>query len=79
MEEESEKLRQLQSEVAFHDQLFDTIQTIVAQIMEKSLKGKGHPKPQVDKQLSVPTSPNASLNMSFEEKMDVDNRSVYIG
>ena len=34
MEEESEKLRQLQSEVAFHDQLFDTI---VAQIMEKSL------------------------------------------
>merc|ERR1719331_772007 len=47
MEEESEKLRQLQSEV--------------------------------DKQLSVPTSPNASLNMSFEEKMDVDNRSVYIG
>merc|ERR1719193_219161 len=35
MEEESEKLRQLQSEV--------------------------------DKQLSVPTSPNASLNMSFEE------------
>ena len=76
MEEESEKLRQLQSEVAFHDQLFDTI---VAQIMERSLKGKGHPKPQVDKQLSVPTSPNASLNMSFEEKMDVDNRSVYIG
>merc|ERR1719201_2230053 len=47
MEEESEKLRQLQSEV--------------------------------DKQLSVPTSPNASLNMSFEEKMDVDSRSVYIG
>ena len=43
------------------------------------LKGKLHPKPQVDKQLSVPTSPNASLNMSFEEKMDVDNRSVYIG
>merc|ERR1719278_1365735 len=34
---------------------------------------------EVDKQLSVPTSPNASLNMSFEEKMDVDNRSVYIG
>lgn len=33
----------------------------------------------MDKQLSVPTSPNASLNMSFEEKMDVDNRSVYIG
>merc|ERR1719350_2277586 len=47
MEEESEKLRQLQSEV--------------------------------DKQLSVPTSPNASLNMSLEEKMDVDSRSVYIG
>merc|ERR1719472_715390 len=47
MEEESEKLRQLQSEV--------------------------------DKQLSVPTSPNASLNMSFEEKMMVDERSVYIG
>ena len=87
MEEESEKLRQLQSEVAFHDQLFDDFVHMlvillfdkVAQIMEKSLKGKGHPKPQVDKQLSVPTSPNASLNMSFEEKMDVDNRSVYIG
>lgn len=47
MEEESEKLRQMQSEV--------------------------------DKQLAVPTSPNASLNVSFEEKMDVDSRSVYIG
>jgi len=47
MEEESEKLKQLQSEV--------------------------------DKQLAVPTSPNASLNLSFEEKMDVDSRSVYIG
>merc|ERR1719367_296138 len=47
MEEESEKLRELQSEV--------------------------------DKQLSTPTSPSASLNMSFEEKMDVDSRSVYIG
>jgi len=47
MEEESEKLRQLQSEV--------------------------------DKQLSVPTSPVNSLNLSFEEKMDVDSRSVYIG
>ena len=33
----------------------------------------------MDKELRVPTSPNASLNMSFEEKMDVDNRSVYIG
>merc|ERR1719187_1792491 len=47
MEEESEKLRQLQSEV--------------------------------DKQLSVPTSPNANLNMSFEEKMEVDARSIYVG
>jgi len=47
MEEEGEKLRQLQSEV--------------------------------DKQLAVPTSPNQSLNLSFEEKMDVDNRSVFIG
>merc|ERR1719249_251196 len=47
MEEESEKLRQLQSEV--------------------------------DKQLSVPTSPNASLNMSFEEKVEVDARSCYVG
>merc|ERR1712179_791631 len=47
MEEESEKLRELQSEV--------------------------------DKQLAVPTSPSAALNLSFEEKMDVDSRSVYIG
>ena len=47
MEEESEKLRELQSEV--------------------------------DKQLSTPTSPSAALNLSFEEKMDVDSRSVYIG
>ena len=47
MEEESEKLRELQSEV--------------------------------DKQLSVPTSPSVALNLSFEEKMDVDSRSVYIG
>jgi len=36
---------------------------------------------QVDKQLSMPTSPtsNINLNMSFEEKMEVDARSVYIG
>ena len=47
MEEESEKLRELQSEV--------------------------------DKQLAVPTNPSAALNLSFEEKMDVDSRSVYIG
>jgi len=49
MEEEAEKLKQLQTEV--------------------------------DKQLSVPTSPAAAanLNLSFEEKMEVDARSVYIG
>jgi len=47
MEEESEKLRELQSEV--------------------------------DKQLAVPISPSTALNLSFEEKMDVDSRSVYIG
>jgi len=48
MEEEAEKLKQMQNEV--------------------------------DKQLSIPTSPTASnLNLSFEEKMEVDNRSVYIG
>merc|ERR1719245_2138246 len=50
MEEEAEKLKQLQSEV--------------------------------DKQLSMPTSPTSTgfnPNLSFEEKMDVDSRSVYIG
>lgn len=48
MEEEAEKLKQLQNEV--------------------------------DKQLSMPTSPSAaSLNLSYEEKMEVDARSVYIG
>jgi len=48
MEEEAEKLKQMQNEV--------------------------------DKQLSIPTSPTAAnLNLSFEEKMEVDNRSVYIG
>merc|ERR1712228_814642 len=48
MEEEAEKLKQLQSEV--------------------------------DKQLAVPTSPiGSNLNMSFEEKVEVDARSVYIG
>merc|ERR1719186_1878841 len=45
MEEESEKLRQLQSEV--------------------------------DKQMAT-TSPS-SLNMSLDEKVDVDSRSVYVG
>jgi len=34
---------------------------------------------EVDKQLSTPTSPTTNLNMSFEEKMEIDNRSVYIG
>ena len=29
---------------------------------------------EVDRQLSVPTSPTGSLNLSFEEKMEVDNR-----
>ena len=49
MEEDSEKLRELQSEV--------------------------------NKQLAVPTNTSASagLNLSFEEKMDSDSRSVYIG
>jgi len=47
MEEEAEKLRQMQVEV--------------------------------DKQLAVPLSPTGNLNLSFEEKMEVDNKSVYIG
>jgi polyadenylate-binding protein 2 len=34
---------------------------------------------QVDKQLAMPTSPTGNLNLSFEEKMEVDARSVYIG
>ena len=46
MEEESEKLRQLQTEV--------------------------------DKQLATPASPS-SHNISLEEKMDIDCRSVYVG
>jgi len=47
MEEESEKLKELQKEV--------------------------------DLQLSLPSGGGAQLNMSLEEKMDVDSRSVYIG
>ena len=48
MEDEAEKLKQLQTEV--------------------------------DKQLNVPTSPTAAVtNLSFEEKMEVDARSVYCG
>ena len=47
MDEETEKLRKLQSEVV--------------------------------KQLGFPPVPNQSLNLSFEEKMDVDSRSVFIG
>ena len=34
---------------------------------------------EVDKQLSIPTSPSAMPNLSFEEKMEVDSKSVYIG
>merc|ERR1719233_941384 len=33
----------------------------------------------VEKQLSVPTSPTAATNLTFEEKMEVDARSVYVG
>ena len=33
----------------------------------------------VDKQLSIPTSPSTMPNLSFEEKMEVDAKSVYIG
>lgn len=50
MEDEAEKLKQLQTEV--------------------------------DKQLNVPTSPNAASAgpiLSFEEKMEIDARSVYVG
>merc|ERR1719435_744157 len=47
MEDEAEKLKQMQSEV--------------------------------DKQLAVPTSPSAATNLTFEEKMEVDARSVYVG
>jgi len=50
MEDEAEKLKQLQTEV--------------------------------DKQLNVPTSPNAAATgpvLSFEEKMEIDARSVYVG
>jgi len=49
MEEEAEKLKQLQTEV--------------------------------DKQMNMGSPPglNSSLNMSFEEKMEVDNRSIYVG
>lgn len=47
MEEEADKLKQLQSEV--------------------------------DKQLAIPTSPASNISLSFEEKMMVDERSVYIG
>ncbi|XP_026463017.1 polyadenylate-binding protein 2 [Ctenocephalides felis] len=49
MEEEAEKLKQLQSEV--------------------------------DKQMSLgsPTGVTSPLNMSIEEKMEVDNRSIYVG
>lgn len=35
---------------------------------------------EVDKQLSMPTSPTGgNMNLSFDEKMEVDARSVYIG
>lgn len=49
MEEEAEKLKQLQSEV--------------------------------DKQMNMGSPPGLTspLNMSFEEKMEVDNRSIYVG
>merc|ERR1719419_1211091 len=33
----------------------------------------------VEKQLSVPTSPTAATNLTFEEKMEVDARSCYVG
>ena len=47
MEEEAEKLRQMQVEV--------------------------------DKHVAIPLSPTGNLNLSFEEKIEVDNKSVYIG
>ncbi|KYN09956.1 Polyadenylate-binding protein 2 [Trachymyrmex cornetzi] len=47
MEEEAEKLKQLQSEV--------------------------------DKQMNMGSPPASPLNMSLEDKMEVDNRSIYVG
>ena len=34
---------------------------------------------EVDKHVAIPLSPTGNLNLSFEEKIEVDNKSVYIG
>ncbi len=34
---------------------------------------------EVDKQMTSPTGSSASLNMSYEEKVEVDGRSVFVG
>ena len=33
---------------------------------------------EVDKHVAIPLSPTGNLNLSFEEKIEVDNKSVYI-
>ena len=60
------------------DPELETIKARVKAMEEESEKLKELQK-EVDMQLSMPSGGGAQLNMSLEEKMDVDSRSVYIG
>ena len=59
MEEEAEKLKELQSEV------------------DKQMSGVSNPLHSLDRSNS--TTSNASLNVSYEEKVEIDARSCYVG
>ena len=54
----------------------DKLEAIKARVkaMEEEAEKLKKMQTEVDRQLSVPTSPTGSLNLSFEEKMEVDNR-----
>lgn len=62
------------------DPELEAIKARVREMEEEALKLK-QIQSEVDKQMTVATSPgaNAQLNMSYEEKVEVDARSVYVG
>ena len=71
----------LYTPVIFQDPELEAIKARVRAMEDEAEKLK-QLQTEVDKQLNVPTSPNAASAgpiLSFEEKMEIDARSVYVG
>lgn len=60
------------------DPELEAIKARVREMEEEAAKLK-QMQSEVDKQMTSPTGSSASLNMSYEEKVEVDARSVFVG